>query len=156
MADPAPPRRRFQFRLRTLMIAVTLLAVACGYVGWLGTKVRNRKAWIETNTAMYSIKGVYAVRDGVVNVRMRIYPVSRGVIDDGLEFYRLNLGSDEDSPGWLRSLLGDEPIEMICIKENASTTEIQSVVALFPEAQVFATRRKQPDPPRSRLNRAAL
>jgi hypothetical protein len=26
------PRRRFQFRLRTLMIVVTLLAVACGYV----------------------------------------------------------------------------------------------------------------------------
>jgi hypothetical protein len=25
---------RFQFRLRTLMIRVTLLAVLCGYVGW--------------------------------------------------------------------------------------------------------------------------
>jgi hypothetical protein len=31
MADtPATPRRRFQFRLRTLMIVVTLLAAACG------------------------------------------------------------------------------------------------------------------------------
>jgi recombinational DNA repair ATPase RecF len=29
MADQPSPRRRFQFRLRTLMIVVTLLAVAC-------------------------------------------------------------------------------------------------------------------------------
>ena len=29
MPDQPPPRRRFQFRLRTLMIGVTLLAVAC-------------------------------------------------------------------------------------------------------------------------------
>jgi hypothetical protein len=35
MADqPATPRRHFQFRLRTLMIGVTLLAVPLGYVGW--------------------------------------------------------------------------------------------------------------------------
>jgi hypothetical protein len=31
--DQPPPRRRFQFRLRTLMIGITLLAVVCGYVG---------------------------------------------------------------------------------------------------------------------------
>jgi hypothetical protein len=29
MADQRPPRRRFQFRLRTLMLLVTLAAVAC-------------------------------------------------------------------------------------------------------------------------------
>lgn len=28
-----PPQRRFQFRLRTLMIVVTVLAVAMAYVG---------------------------------------------------------------------------------------------------------------------------
>jgi hypothetical protein len=32
MSDQPSLRRRFQFRLRTLMIAVTLLAVACGVV----------------------------------------------------------------------------------------------------------------------------
>jgi hypothetical protein len=34
--DADPPRRIrrcFQFRLRTLMIGITLLAVVCGYVG---------------------------------------------------------------------------------------------------------------------------
>ena len=30
MSCKPSPRRRFQFRLRTLMIVVTLLAVACG------------------------------------------------------------------------------------------------------------------------------
>jgi hypothetical protein len=52
MAENRPsPRRRFQFRLRTLMIVVTLLAVACGYIGWQAKIVRERREtvrWIET------------------------------------------------------------------------------------------------------------
>jgi hypothetical protein len=36
-ADQPSRRRRFQFRLRTLLIAVTLLAVAC----WAGSKWRD-------------------------------------------------------------------------------------------------------------------
>jgi hypothetical protein len=36
--------RRFQFRLRTLMIGVTLLAVPCAYVGWQAKIVRERDA----------------------------------------------------------------------------------------------------------------
>jgi hypothetical protein len=35
-------RLRFQFRLRTLLIAVTLLAVPLGYVGWQAKIVRER------------------------------------------------------------------------------------------------------------------
>jgi hypothetical protein len=34
MPHQPSPRRRFQFRLRTLMIVVTVLAVPLGYVGW--------------------------------------------------------------------------------------------------------------------------
>jgi hypothetical protein len=36
------PRLRFRFRLRTLMIVVTLLAVPLGYVGWQAKIVRER------------------------------------------------------------------------------------------------------------------
>jgi hypothetical protein len=43
MADSAPPRRRFQFRLRTLLIVVTLLAVACGYVAHEARIVQDRR-----------------------------------------------------------------------------------------------------------------
>lgn len=39
-----PPRRRFQFRLRTLMIVVALLAVPCAYVDWEAKIVRERRA----------------------------------------------------------------------------------------------------------------
>jgi hypothetical protein len=37
-------KRRLQFRLRTLMIGVTLLAVPCSYVGWQEKIVRDRIA----------------------------------------------------------------------------------------------------------------
>ena len=42
---PKRKRRRFQFRLRTRIIGVTLLAVVCGYVGWHAKIARERKAW---------------------------------------------------------------------------------------------------------------
>jgi hypothetical protein len=44
--DSPAPRRRFQFRLRTLMIGVTLLAVPMGYIGWQAKIVAERKAWL--------------------------------------------------------------------------------------------------------------
>jgi hypothetical protein len=44
MADQPSPRR-FQFRLRTLMIVVTRLAVPCAYVGWQAKIVRERTAF---------------------------------------------------------------------------------------------------------------
>ena len=44
-AEPPKRKRRwYQFGLRTLMIAVTLLAVPLGYVGWQAKIVRERKA----------------------------------------------------------------------------------------------------------------
>jgi hypothetical protein len=39
---------KLQFRLRTLMIVVTLLAVACGYVGRHIELVRERRAFCES------------------------------------------------------------------------------------------------------------
>jgi hypothetical protein len=49
--SPVDPlkRPRFQFRLRTLMIAVTLLAVPLGYVGWQARIVREREAWVDSH-----------------------------------------------------------------------------------------------------------
>jgi hypothetical protein len=41
--------RRFQFRLRTLMVGVTLLAVPLGYVGWQAKIVRERKAFYDAH-----------------------------------------------------------------------------------------------------------
>jgi hypothetical protein len=48
MPDQPSPRRRFQFRLRTLLIGVTLVAVPLGYVGWQAKIVREREEFLET------------------------------------------------------------------------------------------------------------
>jgi hypothetical protein len=47
-ADPPKRRRRwFQFSLRTLLIAVAMLALPLGYVGWKAKIVREREAFLE-------------------------------------------------------------------------------------------------------------
>jgi hypothetical protein len=51
-SKPKRKRRWFQFSLRTLLISVTLLAVACGYIGWEAKIVRDRRAllsWLLDN-----------------------------------------------------------------------------------------------------------
>ena len=60
MPDQPSPRRRFQFRLRTLMIAVTLFAlIPCGYVGWQAKIVRERRAELNrmVDGRLYGIAG---------------------------------------------------------------------------------------------------
>ena len=42
----AIPRRRFQFRLRTLMIGVTLLAVVCSYAAHQAQLVHKRRTFL--------------------------------------------------------------------------------------------------------------
>jgi hypothetical protein len=55
-ADPPKrKRRRFQFRLRTLMIVVTLLAVPCGYIGWQARIVRERRDLLASQFVKSSI-----------------------------------------------------------------------------------------------------
>jgi hypothetical protein len=46
MASPSPCRR-FRFRLRTLMIGVTVLAVPCAYIGWQAKIVREHEAALQ-------------------------------------------------------------------------------------------------------------
>ena len=47
---PKPKRRRFQLRLRTLLVLVTLASGAFGWVGWELEQRRGEKvaiAWVE-------------------------------------------------------------------------------------------------------------
>jgi hypothetical protein len=44
--EPGPRRRRFQFRLRTLLIAVAVLALPCAFVGCEVKIVRERQAFL--------------------------------------------------------------------------------------------------------------
>jgi hypothetical protein len=45
--SPKCKRRWFQFSLRTLLIAVSMLALPLGYVGWQAKIVRERGAFLE-------------------------------------------------------------------------------------------------------------
>jgi hypothetical protein len=47
-AEPKRKRRWFQFSLRTLLIGVTLLAVACGYVAKEAKTAWQRQSFLDT------------------------------------------------------------------------------------------------------------
>jgi hypothetical protein len=64
MADSAPTRRRFQFRLRTLLIGVTLLAAACAIAK---LAIENRRLARERDEAeLQRVKAVQAKEDAIL------------------------------------------------------------------------------------------
>jgi hypothetical protein len=109
MASPSP-RCRFQFSLRTLMIGVTLVAVACGYVGRQVKIVRERYSMLAQITDQKNTE--------------------RG---------NYGLAPSEDSQlqvPWIRRLLGDQAIYAIGLPITASKDYRRKVRELFPEAIV--------------------
>jgi hypothetical protein len=110
MTDSSHPRRRFQFRLRTLFIGVTLLAVPLGYVGWQVKIVRERKAIIEGNELIGAMAIDASGRDKVAPGR-------------------------PDIP-WIRRLLGDQDYLNIFAPRSATDEDIERFRSVFPEAEV--------------------
>jgi hypothetical protein len=111
--DQPSPRRRFQFRLRTLMIGVTLFAlIPCGYVGWQAKIVRDRQAW----TAHLAARG-FVPRVGDV------------VIQSGYEW----------QPTFVRRWMGDKATSTIGLPEYVSDEEKETTLRLFPETTVVQT-----------------
>jgi hypothetical protein len=112
MTDAPSPRRRFQFRLRTLMIGVTLFAlIPCGNVGWQAKIVRERQAWIAHQP--------FRLRtDQPKNVR------------------ELAQGDTTQSPSRVRLWLGDESVEAIVIPNSSTPEELKLAASLFPEAAI--------------------
>ena len=97
--------RWFQFSLRTLMVAVTLLAVPLGYVGWQAKIVRERKTALER---LYSLGGVCMT---VEQYRMEIAAGMRhGLTEDRVP-----------SVSWPRAWLGGEAIIGMYIPAEVST-----------------------------------
>ncbi len=114
-AEPPKRKRRwFQFSLRSLIIVVTLLAVACGYVAWQAKIVRERKAMRER----WSGKVWFRTPD-------------------------MGSGSIPPPPTqppakvtWLRELLGDEAMEGIWLPNDTPQSEVDQIKALFSESKV--------------------
>src|ERR1700686_4232221 len=84
-ADPPKRKRRwFQFSLRSLMIVVTLLAVLCGYVAWLGKKrIERKRKECEAVTAIVRLGGGVGYHDEKVT------------------------SAKPPGPDWLRNLFGE-------------------------------------------------
>jgi hypothetical protein len=111
MADQHPTRRRFQFRLRTLMIVVTVFAVPLGYVGWQAKIVRERQAWHREEDVP-----VFAFGAGGPTEVMR--------------------GNPAEGPGSVRRWLGDSAKDTIFMPQSASDEDIRGARVLFPEATI--------------------
>jgi hypothetical protein len=105
MGEP-PNRRWFQFSLRTLLIGVTLLAVACGYVGWQMKIVRARRAELN-RTVDARLVGI-AGNDGE-----RVIPWIRHVLgDQRVGSIKMLVGTDAAELERLRVLFPEAKIEL--------------------------------------------
>jgi hypothetical protein len=113
-SEPIPSRRRFQINLRTLLIGVTLLAVACGYVGWQAKIVRERRAALAE-----------------LRVSPRRFTIAlehvQGFDDDGL---------DRTIPT-ARRWMGDQTVYRIVYKPDTTEQELSRLRRIFPEALIY-------------------
>ena len=96
---------RFQFRLRTLMIGVTLLAVPCAYISHEAKVVRERRAILRT----------------IDTAGGRFLAINEGDLPAGMT-----------GPGWIRRLLGD--VAVVEIDFHASSLSQDYLKEKFPEA----------------------
>jgi hypothetical protein len=109
MADSAPSRRRFQFRLRTLMIVVTLF---CVFGAWFGNQ-----AWIV-------MRRKAIIRDELISA-MTIDESGRNMVAPGRP----------DIP-WIHRLLGDHDYKTIFAPRSATDEDLDRYRSAFPEAKV--------------------
>jgi hypothetical protein len=59
MPDQPSPRRRFQFRLRTLLICVTAFCVVIGgYTGWQNKIVKERQEWLRAHSRQPDVQAL--------------------------------------------------------------------------------------------------
>jgi hypothetical protein len=119
MADQPPPRRRFQFRLRTLMIGVTLLAVPCTYFARSIEIARTRRATLDQ---------IRDVDQGAV--------IRYGHREDGL--VPPDKPDDRFAVPWDRRLFGDDAIATILLPLATDRKHLSEIHAMFPEAKIGA------------------
>ncbi len=96
---PELSRRRFQFRLRTLLIVTVVVAIAAG---WLGRGIEHSRRQAEVVKAVTSIGG-YVYYD---------YEQSGG---------GWSRGPKPNGPGWLRAILGENFFSEVAVVELSDT-----------------------------------
>jgi hypothetical protein len=111
MADQ-PPTHRFQFRLRTLMIGVTLLAGACAYFVH------------EANVAQEIARQRMAILVHIQIERRILTTVS------------LDKDMNVKWASWLRGFFHDPSIKSFLLPRDASKEERERLKSAFPEAKL--------------------
>ncbi len=109
---PPPCRRWFQFRLRGLLVAVTLLAVFMGWLGWELKFIRARKA---------------ALADGSVIGRLR---------PDELDFKELLPQATLATIPFWRRWFGDNAYQWLSVPAESTQADMDRMKEMFPEAIV--------------------
>jgi hypothetical protein len=102
-------RRWFQFSLRTLLIGVTLLAVACAYVAHekaIADRRRDLLKWIGQHQSQIRTDGGLPVDEEV------------------------------EKPSFVRRLLGDQIIAEVYLRQEVSEDDIQRIKDTFPGVRI--------------------
>jgi hypothetical protein len=137
MEPPLPsPRRRFQFRLRTLMIVVTLLAGVCACVGWQAKIVRERAAILgelRTNDWPHDPFGAFTMRDFY---QLNVDPSATSQFIS-LKPELLVSGDRNQLPSFIRGVFGDDEVRTILLPNSVNDVKVARFAKLFPEADIW-------------------
>jgi hypothetical protein len=127
----AAMRPRFQFRMRTMMIVVTLLAVPCGYVGSQAKIVRERESVLADieNTGGGFFSDVRTTA-GFWN-RFQVWP------DDAIASIDNHAQIHPSARTLIRSLLGDEGVLVIWLPDTTAHSEEMRIRKCIPEAYIW-------------------
>ncbi len=106
--------RRFQFGLKTFLVAVTLFALLCAYAAREYGTVVKRRDWLASHRVTVEID-----------------------ITDAKYFHKLARADASQNQGWVRLQLGDAQHNHIFIPAGAPQATVQEAVALFPEAEIL-------------------
>jgi hypothetical protein len=137
----APKRRWFRWSLRTMFVAVTVVACWLGWLVWQVQIVQERKATAQR--IRVDGGGVYTVctreeAPGIVTL----------VLHDGTT-PRSGDQIRQESVGRVRQWLGDLPATYVDLSVGSTELEVQRAKAVFPESEVSVgkyTHRKQKRP----------
>jgi hypothetical protein len=126
-ADPPKRNRRwFQFRPRTLMIVVTLLALVCGYATHEAKIVAARKALLENISNIPG--GGYVISQG--STLTIVGNISRQ------DWGNIIMPRSDRGPTALREWLGDQRIDSVWSPYPQASIEDAKILVLFPESEI--------------------
>jgi hypothetical protein len=121
-------RRWFQFRLRTLLLAITALGATFAWFGQQLRLLRGRSALladVERRGGGYVVATIDA-HDILLDL------LEHGDVDPPLqEFYE---GNTDSLPSLFRRWLGDMPVMEICLPESDTPHEFEQLRGWFPES----------------------